>query len=164
MLDSFKKWFRHFWQGQLVSEALLTVDSDKIRFLVRINPQWNLMREMFSRAVFHVAMVSTERSGGNGERYQHRSFRPLLRRRSGRSATTATWVGGVRAARPLLPGWWRSSRGEDFFQVELVALRPGAGGVVAARQPLPTTSGMSRQAGMHRREMAPRIQARGGGT
>ena len=57
MLDSFKQLCRHGRQGQLIAMALLTIDGDEIRFLVRINPQRNLVRKTVARARLHRATM-----------------------------------------------------------------------------------------------------------
>ena len=61
MLNRFKDLFRHFRQSQLVSETLLAVDGDEIDFLVWINPQRNLMREMLAGVIFHGQRIFAER-------------------------------------------------------------------------------------------------------
>jgi hypothetical protein len=42
--EGFKQRWRDIRQGELISEALLAIDRDKINLLLRINPRWNFVR------------------------------------------------------------------------------------------------------------------------
>ena len=51
--DGFEQSFGDIRQRELILETLFAVDGDEINLLLRIKPQWNLVRQRFALRDFH---------------------------------------------------------------------------------------------------------------
>src|SRR5438445_3991863 len=54
-----EQWSGHIRPGELIWTALLAVNSDEVRGLLRINPHRHIVRQPFARRNFHEARVNT---------------------------------------------------------------------------------------------------------
>ena len=72
MTDGRKQFLGDIRQGKLILEPRLAVDGNEIDLHLRINPQWNRMRQGRALRHFHAARIETDaenrKQGSNGVR------------------------------------------------------------------------------------------------